>query len=120
MRSKTALVGFMVLGALWMSAVSAAALPAEENKNAGTVELTCDQGETVEIWVNFVGSDRSGQTPALVVTGTEGRIFKPTSFTYLGETYDLHFPAPEPPFTLVACSHPFDGETVTLLGAFIP
>lgn len=123
MRSRIAVVAFVIIGALWMSALSAvagAAAPTERNKNAGTIELACDNGETVEIWVNVVGSDRSGESPALVVTGTDGRVFKAYSFTYLGATYPLRFPAPEPPFTLVTCTHPFDGETVTLEGVFIP
>lgn len=86
-----------------------AAPPAETNENGGTVDLTCD-GSTVTIWVNFVASDRSGESPALVVTGTDGRVFKVMSFSIDGEdSYYLRFPAPEPPFTRVECTHPSPG-----------
>lgn len=100
-------------------AAASAAPPADTNENGGTVELDCD-GSTVTIWVNFAASDRSGESPALVVSGTEGRVFKVASVSIGGEVvFDLRFPAPDPPFTLVECSHPSPWGTVTLVGAFI-
>lgn len=122
MRSRTACAGCLILGAASMFAVSppaGATPPSDKNQNGGTVELTCDDGGTVQVWVNGLASDRSGESPALVVSGADGRVFKVKSFTYLGETYPLRFPAPES-LTLVTCTHPFDGDTVTLVGALIP
>lgn len=105
---------------LLVPAAASAAPPADTNKNGGTVDLTCE-GSTVTIWVNFVASDISGQTPAHVVAGADSRVFKPTSFSIDGgDPFFLHFPAPEPPFALVECSHPSPWGTVTLVGAFIP
>lgn len=105
---------------LLLPAAAGAAPPAETNKNGGTVELACG-GSTVTIWVNFVASERSGASPGLVVTGTDSRVFKVKSFSIDGgETFDLRFPAPDPPFTLVECTHPSPWGTVTLVGAFIP
>lgn len=105
---------------LLLPAAAGAASPAETNKNGVTLDLSCGES-TVTIWVNFVASDRSGGgVPALVVTGTDSRVFKVKSFSIGGETFDLRFPAPEPPFTLVSCTHPSDFGTVTLVGAFIP
>lgn len=104
---------------LLLPAAAGAAPPAETNKNGGTVELACGES-TVTIWVNFVASDRGGASPGLVVTGTDSRVFKVKSFSIAGETFDLRFPAPDPPFTLVSCTHPSPFGTVTLVGAFIP
>ena len=87
--------------------------------NAGTIDLECD-GTKVTIWVNFVGSDRSGESPSLVVMGSDSRVFKVTSVSLGGEQYSLRFPAPNPPFELVECTHPSPWGDVTLAGAFIP
>ncbi len=120
MRARVVAASIAAILMLLVPAAASATPPAETNKNGGTVELTCD-GSTVTIWVNFVASDRSGESPALVVTGTEGRVFKVASARIGGEVaFDLRFPAPDPPFTLVECTHPSPWGAVTLVGAFIP
>lgn len=101
-------------------AAASAAPPADTNKNGGTVELNCE-GNEVTIWVNFVASDRSGESPARVMTGIDSNVFKVASVSIGGAVvFDLRFPAPDPPFTLMECSHPSEWGTVTLVGAFIP
>jgi hypothetical protein len=116
-----------VLAALMVMASAGAAFAGAgpqdgANMNAGTIELDCE-GNPVTIWVNFVASERSGESPALVVTGTDGRVFKVMSFSIEDDPdspYSLRFPAPDPPFERVECTHPSPWGEVTLVGAFIP
>lgn len=124
-RLVTTMIVVIALGAL-LPAAAAGAPPPATNPNGGEVVLTCEDGTEVSIWVNFVASDRSGENPALVVTGTDARVFKLVSYQ-LGDdptVYPARFPAP-PAFHVATCTHPLvlpDGQeiTVTLTGVFIP
>jgi len=102
-----------------LGAASAGAVGPAANPNAGTVDLACEDGAQVTIWVNFVGSDAGGGSPGVVVVGSDARVFKVMSYSVGGETYFTQFPG-RLPFEPVDCTHESPYGPVTLTGVFIP
>ena len=122
MRGRIAILACTAALLMLVPGVAGAGPPDGANMNAGTIELNCE-GNPVTIWVNFVASERSGESPSLVVTGTDGRVFKVMGFSIAEDPdspYPLRFPAPDPPFERVECTHPSPWGEVTLVGVFIP
>lgn len=116
-RLATPLVLACVLATLAASSVGAAG--PKPNRNAGEIELSCDNGAQL-IWVNVRASDLSGGgAPAIVVDGDAGQVYKVLSYSIGGETLFTRLPD-HLPFPPVVCTHPLDGMTVTLTGVFIP
>jgi hypothetical protein len=119
MRSRVAILACTATLLMLVSGVAGATPPDGANMNTGTIDLDCD-GSQVTIWVNFVASERGGESPSLVVADTDARVFKVMSFSIAGDSFPLRFPAPTPPFERVECTHPSPWGEVTLVGAFIP
>lgn len=102
-----------------LGAASAGAAGRSANPNGGEVTLDCTNGAQV-IWVNLVASDLSGGgSPAIVVDGDAGRIYKVLSYSVGGETAFTRLPG-HLPFDPVECSHDSPYGPVTLTGVFIP
>jgi hypothetical protein len=116
-RLATAIAVALAVALLVPAAAGAAPKP---NNNAGYVEFTCQDGCAITVWVNFVGSDSGGHSPAIVVAGSDAQVFKVVSYQAGdGPVYYTGFPV-LPSSELVTCTHLFDGLTVTLTGVFLP
>jgi hypothetical protein len=116
-RFVTAIAVALAVALLVPAVASAAPKP---NNNADFVDFTFQDGSVVTVWVNFVGSDRGGESPVIVVAGSDAQVFKLVSYQAEGyPTMYTRFPAPSA-FDLVTCTHPFGELTVTLTGVFIP
>lgn len=102
-----------------LGAASAGAAGRSANPNGGEVTLDCTNGAQV-IWVNMVASDRSdGGSPAIVVAGDAGRVYKVLTVSVAGDTFHTRLPS-HLPFDPVECSHDSPYGPVTLTGVFIP
>jgi hypothetical protein len=109
----------LALALATLGAASAGAAGPSPNPNAGEVVLSCENGAQV-IWVNFLASDLSGGgSPAIVVEGDAGRVYKVLSASVGGDTFVTRLPG-NLPFDPVECTHDSPYGLVTLTGVFIP
>ena len=118
--ARLATTTIMAFALATLGAASASAAGPSPNPNAGEVELTCENGAQI-IWVNFRASDLSaGGSPAIVVEGDAGRVYKVLSYSVEGgDTYFTRLPS-NLPLDQVECTHDSPFGEVTLTGVFIP
>jgi hypothetical protein len=125
MKRLMAVLSLTLLLVVLIPAVAGASPQRANNQNGTEVVFTCECGAQVTVWVNFVASE-AGHSPAIVVGGSDARVFKLVSYEVQGDptVYLTGFPAPQHR-EIVTCTHPLtleDGTvlTVTLHGVFLP